>query len=430
MLTGFQHSTGQILELELEPSNQCSVRCAGCSRTVWGSDIRPAEISSTELNPVWLMRLADLNLTRVLINGNYGDFLNHSDPAELAETVTTLWPRAQVHVITHGSAGSEALWHKLAQLNITVEFGIDGLDQATHARYRAGSDLDQVLANARYFISQGGAAHWSFISFDHNAHQLEAARSMAIQLGFSRFHSKSAWTNSQTQATPRVNHNLEVTDWIWPQTQQPAPAAPDQAVVRQFSNRLKSQAAQGLIPVRAVAVHQHSGFRVFCPALKSNRIYLSSEGLIYPYSHWAKPLLWRNLLNHWQIPEGFNDLKNRYVADILGDDAWQSLDHSLNTENPMNVCAHRCGVKSSNTPASAQLEWNKSNRVDVVWEHGLTPRQQKQLNTDFEQFYSARFGVSDAVVFALSVKGDYQNINVQTLWESFRAGVAASMKNN
>jgi hypothetical protein len=424
----FSNSKTEISRLELEASTGCSVRCAGCARSVWGSDLVPAEFEPADLDPVHLMRLAELNLTQVLVNGNYGDFLSHPDPVELIETITTLWPRAQVLVSTHGSTGTVDFWRQLASLGITVQFGIDGLDQATHGKYRQESCVEQVLSNAAEFIAAGGTAHWSWIRFDHNQHQLEQARQQAIQLGFSRFHTVAAWQNSQAEPTPRVNNQLQVVDWLWPADQQ-NPAWPADQAGRQLSRRLKTQHVQGLIPVRPVDVFQHTGFSVRCPALERNQIYLNSAGAVFPCSHWAKPISWQNLLNLWQIPAEFNQLQHRYVSEILRDPFWDLLDQSLSTESPLNVCARSCGEKPG-VSTGAEISWQKANRAETVWEHGFTPRQRSLLLSEFEQFYRTRFGITDPSIFSLTPRGDYQNLSVQASWDAFRTGCSAAHKIN
>ena len=46
---------------------------------------------------------------------------------------------------------------------------------------------DKVFANAKTFIENGGNAEWKWIGFDYNDHQLEDAKRMSKEMGFSAF---------------------------------------------------------------------------------------------------------------------------------------------------------------------------------------------------------------------------------------------------
>jgi len=46
------------------------------------------------------------------------------------------------------------------------------------------------MENAKAFIDAGGIAHWDFIVFQHNEHQVEEARHLAKEMGFKNFNVK------------------------------------------------------------------------------------------------------------------------------------------------------------------------------------------------------------------------------------------------
>ncbi|OUU18532.1 MAG: hypothetical protein CBC05_02290 [Crocinitomicaceae bacterium TMED45] len=49
------------------------------------------------------------------------------------------------------------------------------------------------MANVEAFINAGGRARWQFITFNHNSHQLQKAKDMAKELGFSEFIEKMSF---------------------------------------------------------------------------------------------------------------------------------------------------------------------------------------------------------------------------------------------
>ena len=116
--------------------------------------------------------------------GNDGDPLMARD---LLKIVRRFAPTHQM-IHTNGSLRSKDFWLDLATIpNLTVVFAIDGTDQETHSTYRVGTDYNKILSNAKIFNDAGGTSWWQFIMFEHNRHQVEDARSIAKQYGFTQF---------------------------------------------------------------------------------------------------------------------------------------------------------------------------------------------------------------------------------------------------
>jgi len=74
----------------------------------------------------------------------------------------------------------------LARLGCQVNFCIDGLEH-THSMYRQNTVSSRVLDNAQTFIQAGGAANWAMLVFEHNQHEVEPARQLALDMGFQHF---------------------------------------------------------------------------------------------------------------------------------------------------------------------------------------------------------------------------------------------------
>ena len=98
-------------------------------------------------------------------------------------------PRAKISIATNGGMKSPKWWHELGTIlgpNDHVIFGIDGLED-TNWIYRINVRWNNVINNLKEFISAGGNAHWQFISFAHNEHQIKEAEEFAYSLGVKRF---------------------------------------------------------------------------------------------------------------------------------------------------------------------------------------------------------------------------------------------------
>ena len=68
-----------------------------------------------------------------------------------------------------------------------INFDLDGLWD-THHIYRINTKFENVFNNAKSVISTTKAqVHWKYIVFEHNKHQVEKAKELAIKEGFHTF---------------------------------------------------------------------------------------------------------------------------------------------------------------------------------------------------------------------------------------------------
>ena len=98
--------------------------------------------------------------------------------------------KLNLYIHTNGGYKVPEFWQTLATLmkrfqpESCITFGIDGVDNETHQRYRVRVDLNKVFENAQAFMSAGGIAEWKWIGFDWNDHQLDTAKQMSKDMGF------------------------------------------------------------------------------------------------------------------------------------------------------------------------------------------------------------------------------------------------------
>ena len=156
------------------------------------------------------------NLKTVQFCGVYGDpvaakNLNEQIDMVLDRGVTKI----QIH--TNGGLRKESWWYRLAeQLSSLpdhfVEFAIDGLEDTNHL-YRQGVNWKKLIGNVRAFISAGGNAHWQFIPFAHNQHQITQAMALSQELGFNRFHFLKNARYSPDPRHYRTNKSINIKPW-------------------------------------------------------------------------------------------------------------------------------------------------------------------------------------------------------------------------
>jgi len=220
------------LGIHVEITANCNSRCLDCGRYVKGTDtVNPyidigskGNMSIDTIQNIFDERVSQrakyFNLT-----GTYGDFILHPQSLEIVELVgdtclqfaeqrrlNGLNPKVTLLAETNAGIRDDEYWERFADIILDkydvksslVVFALDGTDNKTHQMYRRGVDFDTVLRHAAILINKGVRTRWSFISFDHNEHQIEEAQQMAKDIGFTQFRIR----RSRLRHNPRAIKNI------------------------------------------------------------------------------------------------------------------------------------------------------------------------------------------------------------------------------
>lgn len=185
-------SLNSLQWLHIELSSNCQAACPLCARNDYGYKTR-LDFPINEITLEQWSKIFDPvdlpNLRFILFNGNFGDPVMAKDILEIIEYCVNKWPYVNLRIITNGGIRSTSWWTNLAnrfKKNLTLIFSIDGLEDTNHL-YRVNVPYSKAMANARAFIDAGGIAHWKFIKFKHNEHQVENAKELSKKYGFKMF---------------------------------------------------------------------------------------------------------------------------------------------------------------------------------------------------------------------------------------------------
>ena len=210
----------KIKTLTIEATSYCNLHCPQCPRfdedgfLMKGLDLAHLqfEIFCQAIKPGTFS-----NLKYIVFEGDHGDVVMHPDAKKMFEYCSTI---ASVKAVTNGSLRNSQWWADLAKIkNLTVVFSIDGLKDTNHL-YRINSDWDKIIENSQAYINNGGQAEWKFIVFKHNQHQIETAKKLSQDMGFTEFSTQSSNRNFFGSKTWPVKvegnflYNLEMTDLI------------------------------------------------------------------------------------------------------------------------------------------------------------------------------------------------------------------------
>lgn len=190
---------GRITQVHWEPTDKCNSACPMCPRY----DAKGFEIdtlANTEWTlegfkkawPVEFIR----GLHKILACGNFGDPCACKEFVDIYEYLREVSPGIGLACNTNGSLRNPAWWARLGAVMKHEQnggnyctFSLDGLEDTNHL-YRRNTVWKKIMENAQAFIDAGGIAHWDFIVFEYNEHQIDEARELARTMGFKNFNVK------------------------------------------------------------------------------------------------------------------------------------------------------------------------------------------------------------------------------------------------
>ena len=333
----------QLESVHLEITNNCQASCPMCARNVHGGLPNPLikvkDWTLDEFKTIFNQSVLT-TIKRFYFCGNFGDPILNNDLAEMCKYATEVNSDIQIKIHTNGGARKSEWWANLAKVLPTdhaVIFGIDGLED-THHLYRVGTTFDNVINNAKAFISAGGKAEWAFIKFKHNEHQHEQARALAKELGFEKFTLKNS-TRFIGEPTFAVFDKAGKTT----HTLQP----PTDNKVQFISKKVLEEYKDKVMTLD-----------INCKVLNSKEIYIDAYKDVYPCC-WigAVPYTFYDQVNvapalTTQIKQQFNELKAELgntnalelsIESVVNSNAWQTVWDKYWTTKKMITCARICG---------------------------------------------------------------------------------------
>ena len=193
----------KIRQLTTELTFRCNAKCPACHRL---------RIDKINLNdPKYTYTLDSFkqlfypellnNLQWLVLNGNFGDSVMNKQFREIISYVKEHGTKILIH--TNGGIHNDAYWSDVGRIlkkGDIINFDLDGLAD-THHIYRINTKFDEVLSNAKSVIDNTKASvHWKYIVFEYNKHQVDQAKKLAKELGFTTF---SAVKTSREFARPK-----------------------------------------------------------------------------------------------------------------------------------------------------------------------------------------------------------------------------------
>lgn len=234
-----------IAGLNLEVSSKCNAKCAFCSRNKkvrqYGNHL--LRLSDFKLLPQELFE----SLEWASFAGNFGDPSTNVELPQISTYIKESNPAVALMGDTNGSVQNEQWWRNLGRsfTDGTMFFALDGLED-THTIHRKHTDFKKILRNLDAFTSTGGVAHWKFILFKHNEHQVEKAEKLAQEIGCSRFFVVSSREYNSDCQKP-LNIAFDLKSEIFSTYQRKAISQEEHAICKPYQNHSIYIAADGTV---------------------------------------------------------------------------------------------------------------------------------------------------------------------------------------
>jgi len=177
-----------ISRIHIEPTNICTLKCAGCSRTRF-IEQWPQHWKNHSLDIDTVLEFLDIDLCdkKILLCGNYGDPIYHPD---FIEFVHRLKQRgATLSIITNGSHRTQEWWEQLVG-NLTnqdrIHFSVDGTPE-NFTQYRVNADWATIKTGMQVVAQSSCQSVWKYIPFSFNQHDIDRVEKLSQEIGIDQF---------------------------------------------------------------------------------------------------------------------------------------------------------------------------------------------------------------------------------------------------
>lgn len=355
----------RINEYQLEITSYCNAACPQCPRNNNGQGINKrmplCHLERRIIDKVFTEELCQ-RLKQVFFCGSYGDPIMHPEFLDILRDFREKNPTLWLYIHSNGGVHDTSYWEEISRIMAgygQIDFGIDGLEDTLHL-YRKKVNYHTVMENARAFIKAGGRAQWNFIVFRHNEHQVEEAKNLGQQLGFS---------NVLIRKTGRFFNHRSVEEMsYWPVAGEQYVLEPP--TMPEYRNR--SMVFLPNLKKQYKNIRDYfDSTEISCDAMIGPKAVINAEGLVLPCNFFNHNLYDRRFYEEQVLPESnelsslpdgrnqvraflesYNlnsfDIHHHTLPEIFANPMWKDLVLSWNktlSNGRLFECAMTCGSK-------------------------------------------------------------------------------------
>lgn len=178
----------QFYHWHLEPSAVCTLKCPRCPRTEHpDTPWLNKNMTLDFVKKFFTESMLRDRVRRVTMCGDVGDPIYCREYIDICRYIKTVNPNIHIVTITNGSYKKPQWWAELASVlnhRDTINFSIDGYDDASNNLYRINSDYDSIIEGIRTVRSVNSDVFlvWALIVFSFNQDRLEDIKNQAKDL--------------------------------------------------------------------------------------------------------------------------------------------------------------------------------------------------------------------------------------------------------
>lgn len=311
-----------IKTIHLEPTSKCQASCPMCVRNMQGGILNPF----LELNEItvdqfkqWIPVNIVQQLDRLYMCGNSGEPIVARDALEIFKYLRENNSSMKLAMNTNGSARDKEWWEELAATQVSVRFGIDGLED-THSLYRIGTSWKKIISNADAFIKAGGHAEWDMLVFEHNKHQVESCEQLSKEMNFSNFIVKHTSRFKEGKVHVLTKEG-KTSHFIYPSER---------------SNNFTKEFSQYNIEENKT---------IHCKVKAEKNLFLNAHGHVYPCC-WldidALPPMSLSRVDYLDRELSIPSLHTHTLDEIFDSGYFERIEDTWNC-NPLRECSKQCG---------------------------------------------------------------------------------------
>jgi pyruvate-formate lyase-activating enzyme len=180
--------------LIVDTNNSCNLACPGCVHSSRSKELRLFEWNGGMLSEdryaallrrygPYAIQITLCNYGEPLLNPNTPRFIRMAKAWLLRTMLSTSMSARRFDAEAYASSGLDFM-----------TLSIDGATQATYEKYRKKGDLDLVIRNIQSLVEakrklgrRSPLLNWQFLAFEHNAHEIDSAMTLARTLGVDQF---------------------------------------------------------------------------------------------------------------------------------------------------------------------------------------------------------------------------------------------------
>jgi len=344
----------QLYHWHFEVSGKCTLKCPRCPR----NDTAPVPWINKELTLDFFKKtltpdLLKTQVKRITMCGDVGDPIYASEYLDIIEYIKSHNPKIHIYTITNGSYRKLEWWQRFAQISNeydTINFSVDGYDDASNNLYRVGSNWESIMTGMRVMCQESPAfIYWATIVFAFNQDYLDQIEQQArdvgcdgLQLTYStKFGSKygEAYGGTADLMEPRPEFVSKTHRY--------------ERYFRNISGReqLNQDYLEHNLQRYQAVKQEHDTFITPMCSVGNRGLYVSADGVLHPCSWVSFPYVSmstdRKTIHfkdsfHQVYREQLN-LNTRSLDEVLKDPIWNSLSESFGNPSKAWVeCEQKC----------------------------------------------------------------------------------------